>query len=106
MTLTATRAFADRFEEAAKAAKNPQACRLADYERIDGAAEGRGTGAGAVAGFAEGHCDGGGPGGVGELSSKMLKHLLDTSSPRARTLPRSTSRTSRSRSPTLGASRR
>ena len=35
-TLTATRAFADQFETAARQAKKPAPCRQPDPERIDG----------------------------------------------------------------------
>ena len=77
-TLTATREFADRFEAAAKKAKSPEACCVVADERVDDAAAAGGAGAGAVAGdrwtgivmaadLAE----------SGELSSKMLKQLLD-----------------------------
>jgi aspartyl-tRNA(Asn)/glutamyl-tRNA(Gln) amidotransferase subunit B len=79
MTLTATRAFADRFEAAAKAAKNPKRVVSLITSELTGRLNAAGVeldqspvslaGIVMAADLAE----------SGELSSKMLKQLLDTS---------------------------
>src|SRR5579864_4951241 len=78
MTLTATRAFADSFEEAAKAAKSPKRVVSLITSELTGRLKAAGleleqsplslAGIVMAADLAE----------SGELSSKMLKHLLDT----------------------------
>jgi aspartyl-tRNA(Asn)/glutamyl-tRNA(Gln) amidotransferase subunit B len=79
MTLTATRGFADRFEEAAKAAKSPRRVVSLITSELTGRLKAAGLdleqspvtlkGIVMAADLAE----------SGELSSKMLKQLLDTS---------------------------
>ena len=65
MTLTATRAFADSFENAAKRAKSAKRVANLVQGRVDQPVEAGGAGAGTVAGEHGRDCAGGGPGGVG-----------------------------------------
>ena len=106
MTLTSTRTFADRFEAAAKVANSPRRVVSLITSELTGRLKAAGleleqspvslAGIVMAADLAE----------SGDLSSKMLKQLLETASPRAKTSPRSTSATNRSRSLTQEPSRR
>ena len=61
-TLTATRAFADWFEAAAKTGEEPEARREPDLRRVDGPSQSQGSGSGTVSGHPEGIGAGGGSG--------------------------------------------
>jgi len=76
-TLTATREFADRFEAAAKTARNPRRSGQRAAERDRRPAECAGHGTGAVAGFNGRHCAGRRPAGRRQDQLQQLKQLFD-----------------------------
>ena len=86
-TLTATREFADSFEAAAKKAKSPRRVAALLTSELTMRLRLAGLGAGAVAGVDGGIVMAADLAESGELSSKMLKQLLDTSFEKNRRLP-------------------